>query len=300
MGRSVLDYLACLPTTERPESVTLVSRTPISGIDSDAMTKLQIKFVLADLTQPWNLDRSATHILQLAADGSSSAYSKQAAVDFVQISRGLIEWCKTFEFKPVVCHASSGACFGYFPLVAPKSDSKAWTKGEFVEGRLRAESLLQDSDEQGFIDLRIARLYSFVGRHLSEKTHYAVPSFVSMAQANRQIRITGNPLTTRSYLSAQEMAHWLFKAINLNNKPPILAIGSSIPVTIIEVAEYIADIFSVEVQIENSDSIGDIYVADNSLTKKILGVDETIHWRQSLLEFVQLSRSNGVEREDNE
>lgn len=264
------------------------------------MAQMQTKMVLADLTQPWELDHSATHIIQLAADGSSSAYSKRAAVDFVQISKRLIEWCRSFEHKPIVFHASSGACFGHFPLVAQKFDPKAWTKSEFVEGRLAAETLLQDSDEQGIIDLRIARLFSFIGGHLSEKMHYAVPSFVSMAQANRLIRLSGNPLTTRSYLSAHEMAHWIVTAVKLDKKQPMLAIGSSIPVTIMEVAEFIADIFSAEVQVENPDSVGDTYVADNSITKKILGVDETIHWRQSLLEFIQLSHSNGVESEDNE
>jgi nucleoside-diphosphate-sugar epimerase len=185
-------------------------------------------------------------------------------------------------------------------LLKTQIESESWLKSEFVEGRLAAERLLQDSDKQGVIDLRIARLYSFIGRHLSEKTHYAVPSFVSMAKMNRVIRLSGNPLTTRSYMSAQEMAHWIITAVMLDTKPSILAIGSSIPVTMIELAEFVADNFSADVRIENPNAVGDRYVADNSLTKKILGVNETISWRQSLLEFIQLSRLSGVERDGNE
>lgn len=280
--------------------MTLVSRSPIKGIDGNAIAKLQIRNVLADLTQPWELNRSVTHIIQLAADGSSSAYSKRAADDFVKLCQRLIEWCESLDTKPVVFHASSGACSGYFPLLKTQIESESWLKSEFVEGRLAAERLLQDSDKQGVIDLRIARLYSFIGRHLSEKTHYAVPSFVSMAKMNRVIRLSGNPLTTRSYMSAQEMAHWIITAVMLDTKPSILAIGSSIPVTMIELAEFVADNFSADVRIENPNAVGDRYVADNSLTKKILGVNETISWRQSLLEFIQLSRLSGVERDGNE
>lgn len=274
----------------------MVSRTPISDVDRDVSAKLQIRRVLADLTQPWTLDHSITHIIQLAADGSSNAYGKQAAVDFVQISRRLIDWCESLGSKPIVFHASSGACFGHFPLETANQDPKVWTKSEFVEGRLRAERLLQDADGLGTIDLRIARLYSFIGRHLSGKTHYAVPSFVSMARANRSILLFGNPLTTRSYLSAQEMAHWIVTAVKLDMKPTMLTIGSAVPVTMIELAEFVADHFSADVHVENRNAVGDIYVADNSLTKKTLGVNESTHWRQSLLEFIQESHSNDLER----
>lgn len=280
--------------------MTLVSRKPIIDIDGDVIAKLQIKNVLADLTKPWNFDQSVTHIIQLAADGSSNAYSQRAADDFVKICQRLIEWCESLETKPVVFHASSGACSGYFPLSKSHNDSELWSKAEFVEGRLTAERLLQDSDKHGVLDLRIARLYSFIGKHLSDKTHYAVPSFVSMAKTDHIIRLAGNPLTTRSYMSAQEMAHWIIAAVKLDTTQSMLTIGSSVPVTMIELAEFIAENFSAEVRIENPNAVGDRYVAENSLTKKILGVEETIHWRQSLLEFISLSRLPETGRRSNE
>ena len=292
--------MALLPVIDRPESITLVSRKPITNIDTDVIDKLKIRNLVADLTRPWDIDRSITHVVQLVADGSSNAYSQGAAEDFVTLCQRLIEWCGSLETKPVVFHASSGACFGYFPLSETHVNSESWSKAEFVMGRLTAERLLQESDERGTLDLRVARLYSFIGKHLSNKTHYAVPDFVSMAKLNRVIRLKGNPLTTRSYMSAQEMAHWIVTAVRLDTAPPILAIGSSVPVTMIELAEFVAENFSAEVCIENPNAVGDRYVADNSLTMRTLGVEETIHWKQSLLEFIDLSRLPEAGRRSNE
>lgn len=292
--------MVSLPVIDQPELVTLVSRKPMTDDDRDLIDKLKIEVVTADLTRRWDLDRSVTHVIQLAADGSSNAYSQRAADDFVTLSQRLIEWCELLETKPVVFHASSGACYGYFPLSNSHSDTNLWSKAEFVVGRLTAERLLQESDERGILDLRIGRLYSFIGKHLSDKTHYAVPSFVSMAKMNRVIRLNGNPLTTRSYMSTQEMAHWIITAVKLDTAPSMLTIGSSIPVTMIELVEFVAENLSAEVRIENPNSVGDRYVAENSLTKKALGVEETTHWRQSLLEFINLSRLDEAEGKSNE
>ena len=254
---------------------------------------LKINYVQADLLDEWNFDRSVTHVLQLAADGSENAYSQKAADDFVIFARRLIEWCETLSHKPVVVHASSGACFGYFPLVSDGELSRrsntaideTWSKANFVEGRIQAERLLRQAGDANKFDLQIARLYSFIGEHIREKIHYAVPSFVSMAKTSGVIRLTGDPKTVRSYLSAYDMSTWIVGALKSDRELPLLSIGSSIAVTLIDLAEFVAKQLSAKVVVDDHYKIGDVYIADNQLTKDLLKVDETISWQQALLDL---------------
>ncbi len=254
---------------------------------------LKINHIQADLLDEWKFDRSVTHVLQLAADGSENAYSQKASDDFVMFTRRLIKWCETLSQKPVVVHASSGACFGYFPLVSDVERSRrlntasneTWSKANFVEGRLEAERLLRAAREEDKFVLQIARLYSFIGEHIREKIHYAVPSFILMAKTSGVIRITGDPMTVRSFLSAHDMSNWIVAALKSDGEFPLLSIGSSIPVTMIDLAEFVAKQFSARVLVDDHHKVGDVYVADNELTKDLLKVDETISWQQSLLDL---------------
>lgn len=247
--------------------------------------KLRLKYVRADLLDEWIFDKSITHVLQLVADGSQNAYSQNALSDFIKFSQRLIQWCEKMPSKPVVVHASSGACFGYFPLFADLKNSKPWEKANFVVGRLKVEQLLQGAHSSQIVDLRVARLFSFIGSHIRKKTQYAVASFISMAQESKTINLMGDPMTVRSYLSAHDMSTWIMAALQSRVGMPILSIGSSVPVTMIELAQFIAETHGAKVVSDKSPLVGDIYVADNAETKAILGVDETITWKKAILEL---------------
>ena len=211
-------------------------------------------------------------------------------------TRRLIEWLDTLSQMPVVMHVSSGACFGYFPLNAngvhnlPSNIAvhKNWSKASFVESRLEAERLLRQACDKFEFDLKVARLYSFIGEHIQGKIQYAVPSFISMAKNSGMIRLMGDPMTIRSYLSAHDMSEWIFSALKSNQELPLLSIGSSIPVRMIDLAEFIAKQFSSRVVVNDEYEIGDVYIADNARTKDLLKVDETISWQQAILDLIKV------------
>ena len=293
VGRSVIDFLSGLPLDQRPKMVTLVSRSRIGNLSEETNARLKIHHIQADLLDKWNFDRSVTHILQLAADGSKNPYGQRASDDFIMFTRRLIEWLDTLSQKPVVMHVSSGACFGYFPLKAngvqnlPSNIglSNNWSKAGFVEGRLQAERLLRQACDKFEFDLKVARLYSFIGEHIQGKIQYAVPSFISMAKNSGTIRLTGDPMTIRSYLSAHDMSEWIFAALRSDQELPILSIGSSISVRMIDLAEFIAKQFSASVVLSDQYEVGDMYFADNEQSKELLKVDETISWQQAILDL---------------
>ena len=287
VGLSLLDYLVALPNSQRPRLVAIVARREFPQIREFIEQGLNIKLFLADLTEPWTFDRDFSHVIQLAADGSSSAYSDEASFAFVKISQQLINWCELSSQPPFVFHASSGACFGYQSLDSGQLINSIWNKEQFVAGRLQVEQMLKNAEDNGKMNLRIGRLYSFLGSRIATKIQYAAPAFAQMAKYDGTIRIKGNPSTVRSYLAASDMADWIMKSfmnINCNN---LLTIGSSTQTTILELANEIARLFDAEVEIQPNLTLADRYVADNKETMGILGVQETKTWKESVLEMVE-------------
>ena len=286
VGQSVLDEIVSMPEGQRPSAITIVTRREFPNVEKFIEQGLKINSVIADLTETWNFNRDFSHVIQLAADGSMTAYSEVSSREFVKISEQLIQWCKLSKNAIEVFHASSGACFGYQALDKGRSSPIEWNKENFVNGRLQAERMLKDAQDDGNLNLRIGRLYSFLGRHIATKTQYAAPSFAIMAKRDGVVRITGNPATVRSYLDASDMSDWILKSlINANCKNP-LSIGSSTEVTILELAHEIARLIGVEVKTESDSTQPDRYVADNEETKVTLGVRESKTWKESVLEFI--------------
>ncbi len=283
VGLSFLDYLSTLPSSQLPERIGLVSRNGGVRAPETLRSSTDIISIQADLRASWEFDFVATKILHLAADGSSNAYSHDAAVGFTEMIENFQRWVKRYP-KPTVFHASSGACFGHVPL--QDESTEVSPKSTFIDYRLKGETLMRNMQESGIIDLRIGRLFSFIGPHIREKAQYAIPNFVSSALRNHKIVVSGNPATTRSYLDAQDMSHWIFRAFASEVTSDILSIGSEIPVTINEIAQFVAGRTKSELIYNKPDSHGDYYVAGNEETRNRLHVSETVTWQTSLESYI--------------
>ena len=107
-----------------------------------------------------------------------------------------------------------------------------------------------------------------------------------MAETKKQIELSGNPLTTRSYLGAQDMSTWIYKSLDSNLDSSILTIGSSKPVTMIELANFIAGLSDSVVTLQHPLLEGDIYVANNHNTLNRLQVFETQKWQDLVLSYM--------------
>lgn len=299
VGKSFLDYLGTLPVEELPLNLGLVSRGVSPQISDELAAHTAVTRIQADLAKPWEFEYPATHVVHLAADGSSSAYSIEAADRFVSMVGNLVAWCRQLD-DPVLFHASSGACFGHIsiegadehagPELGGGEGNSAQKKGIFVKSRLAAEANLKSAAAEGLMDLRIGRLYSFIGRHLYEKPHYAASAFVNMALEAKDIALAGNPRTTRSYLSADDMSDWIYKSLRSGVGSEILSIGSDKPVTMKELADYIATATGSKVTCLNPTMAGDYYVASNQETRARLLVAETTSWQTSTDEYLAFIR----------
>ncbi len=300
VGQSLLDYLSTLPKECLPQKIAVTAHNNRVKIPTQLSENIKVIEVPINLGEPWEIDFRASHVIHLAADGSQEAYTTKAAKSFELMAQNLIKWCEGQE-SPIVFHASSGACFGHTSLNPDDRESHFFNhespthlaleskKEEFIKSRLSVEALLERGRLEGVIDLRIGRLFSFIGNHLRKKPHYAVSSFVHMAETAKRIEITGNPSTTRSYLSAADMSCWIYKALDSEMSGEILSIGSSIPVTMFELASFVAEVAKSSVVLLNPLAEGDYYVADNQNTCERLQEFETEQWQTSILKYMGIN-----------
>lgn len=301
VGRSFINYLNSLPTEALPNRLCLVTRDGKLPWLGNLQNRTNVTFEVADLLEPWLFTFPATHVAHFAADGSAEAYSTQAAMKFFKITDNLCKWVVGLD-RPTLFFASSGACFGHFRLdgefYSPKtivgnekaSDLTHFRKKELIRSRIQSEELLIELDVLGKLDLRIGRLFSFIGNALYNKPQYAVNDFISMALSKGVIEIKGDPNTVRSYLSEIDMAHWIYKSLGIEAETKILSIGSAIPVTIYDLANQVKALTGTEIRIRDSNELGDIYVPDNRETLATLGVSESISWQNALKTYVAYFR----------
>ena len=301
VGRSFLKYLNTLPTGELPLKVCVVARGGKFPEINNLELKTEVFFVAADLEEPWEFSFPATHIAHFAADGSTNAYSMEASQKFLRITRNLEKWSAALNC-PTIFLASSGACFGYVPLNGevhiPRRETNNFSSGDkisenkyhLIQSRIQAEQSLLLLEAAGKIDLRLGRLFSFIGDSLFDKPQYAVNAFVNMALSSSKIEVLSDPRTIRSYLSEYDMANWIHKSLCQKINSNYLEIGSSNPVTILELANEVSAQTGAKVCLPKSFEPGDIYVANSLETQKLLNVTETISWQNALKSYITFSR----------
>jgi len=287
VGRSVLEKLACYKPSELPKEVVLVTR---NGINFELPATLVpiTKFATQDLTKPWMLDWDTSHIINLAADGSQSPYSGKASKDFRLIGRNFVNWLKSRDGKEKVFHASSGACFGYKPLrpEEPLDESKV----DLISSRIETEDLLIGASAEVGFKLTIARLFTFSGNLLLKKNQYAISDFISSSLEVGRIQVRGNPETVRSYMHQEAMAEWILQALIMPESDTTLQIGSSGPVTIRELADFIAEQTGAKVDYALNPQPGDVYLPENEKTKTKLGLSEGLNWKVSVQQMIETAR----------
>lgn len=287
VGQAIIQELGNLEPKNLPSEIILVTR---NGLNVELPLSLRdITCVVSqDLTKPWNISYQCSHVINLAADGSHSPYSKEASDSFVLIGRNLINWMRNLDHQVNLFHASSGACFDSEGSITSQNLSKQ--KAEFINGRIKVEEdLIRASSERGF-RLSVGRLFTFSGNLVLQKNQYAITEFIKSGLFERHIKVYGNPETVRSYLHEDAMAQWMLRAttnpVDLNP----LQIGSNQPVTIKELAEYVAEITEAEVTYAPTSQPPDFYLPNNQETRSSLGVNEGTTWKIAVQEMIESVR----------
>lgn len=186
---------------------------------------------------------------------------------------------------------SSGAVYGPQPrdlAAIPEGYSGAPSTTDnnsaYGQAKRASEFLCTMYARQFGFDALIARLFAFVGPHLSLEG-YAVGNFLRDAMNGRTIRIESDGSTVRSYLYAADMAAWLWTILLKGESAHPYNVGSPHAVTVRELAQAVTKIDGANLKIEVLNRPGipaTRYVPDVSRARKELGLEAHISLQEGL------------------
>lgn len=284
VGQSFLNYLEKVSAEYLPEKIILVNRNEVVPVSSTIRNRTDIISIKADLSQKWEFKVDASHVLNLAGDGSGNAYTDRSAQSFIKICENLAAWATSSKPK-VIVHASSGACF-----YSGSKNKNFLSKANLIFSRLEGEKILARLNDEHKIRVVAARLFTFIGPNMLTKQQYVAPMFIRDSILNKVVNVTGNPNTIRSYMHESTMSDWLANCMMNEKIHGVVTIGSSKPVTIRELAEFISYKTKATILIGNPEMEPSVYLPNNEDSFKILGLSEGPNWQDSVMECINIYR----------
>jgi len=176
--------------------------------------------------------------------------------------------------KPTFVHLSSGGLHHPNARLEPSipADYKIQlsSKDAYINEKISLERWSVEEQERGAMVSRNPRLFTFYGPGLQLDRHFVISEFMTQGISGLPILIKGNPNNLRSYLYPTDAVLQILQQC-LVQSPKITQIGSSIPRTIYEVANCVAEEFKVPFQIVSNN----LKVIDNYVPADIPHTPET-------------------------
>lgn len=226
--------------------VTVLTRNPAAfRAQHPALADAAPVTLLAGDVRHFELPDEHYHrIVHAATDVAAAAQDIETFDTCVQGTRRVLELARR-------CHAdslllvSSGAVYGPQPgevaAIGEDHPGGAQTPQDtpaYTLGKKAAEWLAHVHARGHGLDLRVARLFAFVGPYLPLDKHFAIGNFLRDALAGQPITLQGDGTPLRSYLHAADLSAWLW-AILLDDRARggIYNVGGSEAVSIRQLAE---------------------------------------------------------------
>jgi len=207
-----------------------------------------------------------THVIHGASDTRDAIRDPRAAwTTIVDGTKRVLEFAGAAKFLMI----SSGAIYG--PQGDPYGDAKR-----------AAEELCPRT-------AAIARLFTFIGPHMSFDKPFAIVDFIRAALDGKPIRVQ-QPDTRRSYLYGADLAQWLWTI--LERGTGAYDVGSDEVVTMAELAELVRRVVNPNVNIElGSGGAASTYVPAIDRARRELGLNVDVALDEAIARTVEWYRN---------
>lgn len=230
-----------------------------------------------------------THVIHAATDTCAKLNLEDPLLMFDTIVRGtqhILEYAQVCRAEHIL-YLSSGA--------AQAPENHLADGASYAIGKFSAEHICAMYAKQYAMNIKIARLYAFVGPHLPTDKHYAIGNFIRDALNGGPITITGDGTTVRSYLYAADMVIWLLNILCFGKSLEPYNVGSDVAITIADLAQMVAAQFNPEPMVNIMQPIAtgktDRYVPDVRRTRNEFELPENINLKDSIKKTIQYAKS---------
>lgn len=289
-GKSILDaYRRGLLNSWCIDSISILARNAVSlspqfpGLIDDSITLIN-----GDIATCHELP-FADYVIHAAASTDAANYIARPDIEKKNIQAGTYNYCelaKKFHSDSRIVYCSSGAVYGQQPagleylsegLDCGSVDEMSSVKRDYAAAKRDAEQAIRTLGSQGGA-VSIARCFAFVGKYLPRDQHFAIGNFIQDGLMSRPINVKATFPVYRSYMHADDLAHWLMTICHASNSLcPIYNVGSDKAITIGELAELVAKRFMVKVnKAEPIQEKADRYIPSIAKAIKELGLNISI------------------------
>lgn len=176
--------------------------------------------------------------------------------------------------KPMIVHLSSGAVYGPQAMdmeLRLETDRNVYnSESSYTRAKLAAEDILYSAYTTGKILYQSPRLFAFAGPFIPLDAHFAVGNFIKDGLSERAIKLTGSPLTKRSYLYPVDLVSILLRTTKINLYQNF-NIGSDKSVGMFELGELVSHLTSKKgISLDSSNSVPTNYVPDISFVRDFM------------------------------
>ena len=259
--------------------ISVLSRNPLAFQRDYPKVSGCIDLIKGDV-RDFDIDQRAFDVIIHAATDVIAQLSPQdvfsSCVDGTRRVLSLAHRCGARQLLLV----SSGAVYGPLPVGmthVPETylggPDPLLSDSAYGEGKRVSEWLVSQAAANG-MEIKIARVFSLVGTHLSLEKHFAIGNFLRSALDNKDIIIRGDGTPHRSYLYAADMAAWLWAVLLRGKCGHAYNIGSDESISIADLAKRICQVLERNLNIiineEPRSKIVSHYVPD--ISKAIKGL----------------------------
>ena len=250
IGKSLLEYLCEMPDSDKPASVAVLARNPgrLRLELPEVFQRLPIRLLSADVTHLDIPPEPVDFVIHAANDTGPTADSRPEDL-MMQIAVGTR---RLLDFA-LACGArgflllSSGAVYGPmddglkgYPEDYPVAPSTTDPTAAYGQAKRFAEQLACSYHARFGLGVRIARCFSFLGPHMRLDGQWALGNFIRDARERDAIRVTGDGRVMRSYLYADDLAHWLLTILTRGADCRPYNVGSDRVMDLASIAQLVA------------------------------------------------------------
>lgn len=193
-----------------------------------------------------------THVIHAATDTNVVAMARPRELidEIVTGTQRVLDFAVRCGAKKML-FTSSGAVYGPQPNDLERIEETysgapdpADPVSAYGQAKRLAEQLCAIAFHDTGLDVKVARLFAFVGEDLSLDGQYAVGNFIRDALEGAAIEVHGDGTPVRSYLYEGDLAAWLFTILELGvpNRP--YNVGSDQAISIGDFAQLVVEIIA--------------------------------------------------------